>query len=278
VAPAETPDFVMDAKTDIKRRPPNRHMTEGSGHASDRSDLRVTGRTTAWMCQSSVSVASRRNKAALGEFGPFDMAEIFKKTPYIADLKPEGRYIAKHLFQAGGVPLLMKTLLDHGYLRGDCLTVAGRTIAETLKGAKLNPHRGVMRPADRSITTAGGVVGLKGSFAPEGAIVKVAGMLSNLKLTGPARRLDRAEDALEAVRERVGRPGTRDGDIDAVAGRHNAKLSDARLANRKTRWMPHATYQTSGALRKYARQIGTAVAGAVSHPGGAQETYCYANI
>ncbi len=110
------------------------------------------------------------------EFDLFDVAEIFKRTPYIADLKPGGRYVAKDMFEAGGVPLLMKTLLDHGYLHGDCLTVTGRTIAENLKSVKWNPDQDVVRPADKPLSATGGVVGLKGNLAPEGAIVKVAGM------------------------------------------------------------------------------------------------------
>ena len=110
------------------------------------------------------------------KFDLFDVAEIFKRTPYIADLKPGGRYVAKDMFEAGGIPLLMKTLLDHGYLHGDCLTVTGRTIAENLAQVAWNPDQDVVRPADRPITPTGGVVGLKGNLAPEGAIVKVAGM------------------------------------------------------------------------------------------------------
>src|SRR6202012_5942541 len=132
------------------------------------------------------------------KFDLFDVAEIFKKTPYIADLKPGGRYVAKDMFEAGGIPLLMKTLLDNGYLHGDCLTVTGRTIAENLANVKWNPHQDVVHPADKPITVTGGVVGLKGNLAPEGAIVKVAGM-ANLKFTGPARCFDREEDAFEAV-------------------------------------------------------------------------------
>ena len=140
------------------------------------------------------------------KFDLFDVAEIFKKTPYIADLKPGGRYVAKDMFEAGGIPLLMKTLLDHGYLHGDCMTVTGRTIAENLKSVKWNPHQDVVRPADKPITVTGGVVGLKGNLAPEGAIVKVAGM-SNLKFTGPARCFDREEDAFEAVQKRTYKEG-----------------------------------------------------------------------
>src|ERR1700676_2836743 len=92
------------------------------------------------------------------KFDLFDVAEIFKKTPYVADLKPGGRYVAKDMFEAGGIPLLMKTLLDNGFLHGDCLTVTGRTISENLKSVKWNPHQDVVRPADKPITVTGGVV------------------------------------------------------------------------------------------------------------------------
>ena len=110
------------------------------------------------------------------KFDLFDVAEVFKKTPYIADLKPGGRYVAKDMFEAGGVPLLMKTLLDHGFLHGDCMTVTGRTIAENLKSVKWNNDQDVVHPADKPMLPTGGVVGLKGNLAPDGAIVKVAGM------------------------------------------------------------------------------------------------------
>lgn len=281
------------------------------------------------------------------KFDLFDVAEIFKKTPYVADLKPGGRYVAKDMFEVGGIPLLMKTLLDHGHLHGDCLTVTGRTIAENLKSVKWNPHQDVVRSADKPITVTGGVVGLKGNLAPEGAIVKVAGM-SNLKFTGPARCFDREEDAFEAVQKKTykegevlviryegprGGPGMRemlsttaaltgqgmggkialitdgrfsgatrgfcighvgpeaaiggpiallqDGDvieIDAEAGELNVKLTEAELARRKTEWQPRKTNHTSGALWKYAQQVGSAVDGAVTHPGGAYEKQCYADI
>src|SRR5215475_9057138 len=281
------------------------------------------------------------------EFTLFDVAEVFKKTPYVADLKPAGRYVAKDMFEAGGIPLLMKTLLDHGHLHGDCLTVTGRTIAENLKSVKWNPHQDVVRPADKPITITGGVVGLRGNLAPEGAIVKVAGM-SNLRFSGPARCFDCEEDAFEAVQKRTykhgeviviryegprGGPGMRemlsttaaltgqgtsgkialitdgrfsgatrgfcighvgpeaaiggpiglieDGDvieIDAVAGTLNVKLTEKELAERKTKWRPRETNHTSGVLWKYAQQVGPAVAGAVTHPGGAHEKHCYADI
>ncbi|MFL5088539.1 MAG: dihydroxy-acid dehydratase [Xanthobacteraceae bacterium] len=139
-------------------------------------------------------------------FDLFDVAEVFKRTPYVADLKPGGRYVAKDLFEAGGVPLLMKTLLDHGYLHGDCMTVTGRTIAENMRAVKWNPDQDVVLPADKPLSPTGGVVGLKGNLAPEGAIVKIAG-LENLKFTGPARCFDCEEDAFEAVKNRTYREG-----------------------------------------------------------------------
>ncbi len=281
------------------------------------------------------------------EFDLFDVAEIFKKTPYIADLKPGGRYVAKDMFEAGGIPLLMKTLLDNGYLHGDCMTVTGRTIAENLKNVKWNPHQDVVRSADNPITLTGGVVGMKGNLAPDGAIVKVAGM-SVLKFTGPARCFDCEEDAFECVNNKTykegeviviryegpkGGPGMRemlqttaaltgqgmggkvalitdgrfsgatrgfcvghvgpeaavggpigliqDGDIielDAVNGTLDVKLTDAELAERKKAWKPRETRVGSGVLWKYAQQVGPAVKGAVTHPGGASEKFCYADI
>jgi dihydroxy-acid dehydratase len=140
------------------------------------------------------------------KFDLFDVAEILKKTPYIADLKPSGRYVAKDMFEAGGVPLLMKTLLDNGFLHGDCLTVTGRTIAENMKTVKWNPDQDVVYPADKPLLATGGVVGLKGNLAPDGAIVKVAGM-AGLRFSGPARCFDGEEACFEAVKNRVYREG-----------------------------------------------------------------------
>src|SRR5207253_871694 len=91
-------------------------------------------------------------------FDLFDVANIFKKTPYVADLKPSGRYVAKDVYEAGGIPLLMKTLLDHGFLHGDCLTVTGRSMAENLKRVKWNKDQDVVRPADKPLSVTGGVV------------------------------------------------------------------------------------------------------------------------
>ncbi|MEL6435941.1 MAG: dihydroxy-acid dehydratase, partial [Pseudomonadota bacterium] len=132
------------------------------------------------------------------EFDLFDVAEIFKRTPYIADLKPGGKYVAKDMFEAGGIPLLMKTLLDEGFLHGDCMTTTGRTLAENMEHVSWNPEQDVVYSAATPITETGGVVGLKGNLAPDGAIVKVAGM-KNLKFSGPARCFDNEEACFEAV-------------------------------------------------------------------------------
>ena len=135
------------------------------------------------------------------EFDLNDVCEIFRRTPYIADLKPGGRYVAKDLYEVGGVPVLMKTLLDGGYLHGDCLTVSGKTIAENLKDVTFPEEQDVVRPTSNPLSPTGGVVGLKGNLAPQGGIAKVAGM-SRLTFRGPARVFDREEDAFAAVQAR----------------------------------------------------------------------------
>ena len=135
------------------------------------------------------------------KFDIMDVAEIFKKTPYLADLKPGGKYVAKDMFEAGGVPMLLKTLLDGGFINGDCLTVTGKSMAENLKDVKFNENQNVMRPYNNPITKTGGVVGLKGNLAEGGAIVKVAGM-KRLNFKGRARCFDCEEDAFKAVKEK----------------------------------------------------------------------------
>ena len=132
------------------------------------------------------------------DFSLADVCEIFKSTPYIADLKPGGKYVAKDMFDIGGVPVLMKALLDAGFLHGDCMTVTGKTIAENLKDVVFPTDQDVIYPVSKAITPTGGVVGLRGTLAPEGAIVKVAGLKKH-QFTGPARCFDCEEDALEAV-------------------------------------------------------------------------------
>jgi dihydroxy-acid dehydratase len=135
------------------------------------------------------------------DFDLFNVAEIFKTTPYLADLKPGGKYVAKDMYEAGGVYMLMKTLLDANLLDGDCLTVTGKTLGENIDKISWNPDQKVIYSVADAITPTGGVVGLSGSLAPEGAIVKVAGM-ERLKFEGPARCFDSEEETFAAVKRR----------------------------------------------------------------------------
>jgi dihydroxy-acid dehydratase len=134
-------------------------------------------------------------------FDLFDVCEVFKSTPYFVDMKPGGRYVAKDLYEAGGVPRVMRMLLDAGLLHGDCMTATGRTVAENLEGIEGTPDGKVMVSIEKPLSKTGGVVGLKGNLAPEGAIVKVAGM-KKLTFEGPARVFECEEDAFEAVQRR----------------------------------------------------------------------------
>ena len=281
------------------------------------------------------------------EFDLFDVAEVFKRTPYIADLKPGGKYVAKDVYDIGGVPQILKTLLDGGYLHGDCITVTGKTMAANLENVKFNTEQRVVYPVTKPISPTGGVVGLKGSLAPEGAIVKVAGM-KKLQFRGPARVFDCEEDAFRAVSNREykdgevlviryegpkGGPGMRemlsttaalygqgagdkvalitdgrfsgatrgfcvghvgpeaavcgpialikDGDIiamDAGKGTLDLEVDAAELERRRKAWKLPANPYQSGALRKFADQVGPARKGAVTHAGGKAEVVCYADI
>jgi len=140
------------------------------------------------------------NEAGI-DFDIHAVGEIFKRTPYIADLKPGGKYVAKDLYDVGGVSIVLKELLDNGFLHGDCLTVTGKTIAENLAHVKLPASQDVVLPVKTPLSPTGGVVTLKGNLAPEGAIVKVAGM-KNLVFTGTARCFDSEEAAFVAVEKR----------------------------------------------------------------------------
>jgi len=140
------------------------------------------------------------------DFDLHKVAEIFRSTPYIADLKPGGRYVAKDLYEVGGVGIILKALLDAGYLHGDCITVTGKTLAENLEQVEFPTYQDVVRPVSNPLSPTGGVVGLRGNLAPEGAIVKVAGM-DNLRFSGPARVFDCEEDCFKAVEERSYREG-----------------------------------------------------------------------
>jgi dihydroxy-acid dehydratase len=145
------------------------------------------------------------NEAGI-KFDLFDVAKIFKRTPYLASLKPGGEYVAKDMWEAGGVPMLMRALLDGGFIHGDCITVTGKTIAENLSKVAFNPNQKVMRDVNNALAPTGGVVGLQGNLAPDGCIVKVAG-LKHQKHRGPARVFDCEEDAFAAVQARNYTPG-----------------------------------------------------------------------
>jgi dihydroxy-acid dehydratase len=281
------------------------------------------------------------------EFDLFDVAEIFKSTPYCADLKPGGQYVAKDMYEAGGAYMLMKSLLAEGLLHGDCMTVTGRTLGENIDEVTWNPDQKVIYDAKAPITPTGGVVGLRGSLAPDGAIVKVAGM-HRLQFEGPARCFDCEEDAFQAVEHRQikegevviiryegpkGGPGMRemlsttaalyglgmgekvalitdgrfsgatrgfcighvgpeaaeggpialveDGDIiriDAEVGTIDLLVDEGVLAARKAAWQPRVSDYGSGALWRYAQNVGPAYKGAVTHPGAAAERHVYADI
>lgn len=281
------------------------------------------------------------------DFDLHDVAQAFKSTPYIADLKPGGKYVAKDMHEAGGVYMLMKTMLSGGFLDGNCLTVTGKTLGENIDQVTWNPDQKVIYDVAAPITPTGGVVGLRGSLAPEGAIVKVAGM-ARLQFTGPARVFDCEEDAFAAVEARdiaegcvvviryegpKGGPGMRemlsttaalyglglgekvalitdgrfsgatrgfcighvgpeaaeggpiglveDDDIiriDAEAGTIDLDVADDVLAARRAAWAARTNDYQSGALWRYARNVGPAYKGAVTHPGASAETHVYADI
>lgn len=135
------------------------------------------------------------------DFDIHAVGEIFKRTPYLADLMPGGKYSAKDMYEVGGVQVILKTLLDGGFLHGDCLTVTGKTMAENLKNVKFPDGQDVVFPYNKPLRPEGGVVVLKGNLAPEGAIVKVAGM-KNLVFKGTALCFDCEEDAFAAVEKK----------------------------------------------------------------------------
>ena len=133
------------------------------------------------------------------DFDIMDVAKIFKETPYIADLKPGGKYLAKDLHDIGGVPIIMKALLDGGFLDGSCLTVTGKTLKENLSSINVDfDSQKIIFSTKNPISKTGGVVGLQGNLAPDGAIVKVAGLKSQ-KFVGKARCFDCEESAFDAV-------------------------------------------------------------------------------
>jgi dihydroxy-acid dehydratase len=140
------------------------------------------------------------NEAGI-DFDIHAFGEIAKRTPYIASMTPGGKYVMKDLHDIGGVPVIMKALLDGGYLHGDCLTVTGKTVAENLANFRVPTGQDVVRPTSNPYAPTGGQVVLTGNLAPQGAIVKVAGMQRS-RFEGTALCFDCEEDAFAAVEAR----------------------------------------------------------------------------
>jgi dihydroxy-acid dehydratase len=284
------------------------------------------------------------------DFDLEDVCDIFRDTPYFVDLKPGGQYVAKDLFEAGGIPIVMRELGRAGLLHEECMTVSGRTIGEEVDRVAGEADGKVIYPIENPISKTGGVVGLKGNLAPDGAIVKIAGMTEEETVfAGPAHVFECEEDAFEAVQKRTykegevlvirnegpsGGPGMRemlattaalsgqgmgkkvalitdgrfsgatrgfcvghvgpeaahcgpialvkDGDmitLDAHKGEISIDVSDEEMAKRKAEWKgPRDTIYSSGALWKYAQQVGPTKQGAVTHPGAKMEKHIYADL
>jgi dihydroxy-acid dehydratase len=142
------------------------------------------------------------------DFDIFEVGKIFKKTPYIADMKPGGKYVAKDLFDVGGVQMVLKVLLDAGYIHGDCMTVTGKTMAENLADIKFNKDQDVVYLPEKPLSPTGGVVTLKGNLAEDGAVVKIAGMQNDsLIFTGSALCFDSEELCFKAVEQKKYKEG-----------------------------------------------------------------------
>jgi len=268
-------------------------------------------------------------------FGFDDVARVFARTPLIADLQPGGRYLARDLHHAGGVPAVLRALLDGGCLHGDCLALSGRTLRQELKRAP-GPDGEVLRPCSRALYPSGGLVVLKGNLCPDGALIKIAG-LESLVFEGPARVFECEEDAALAVKSRRYRPGevlvirnegpkggpgmremlgitallygqgmgervalltdgrfsgatrgmmigyaspeaatggpialVKNGDairIDARARSVELEIPASEIRRRRAAWKPRRGERLAGALEKYARLVGPANLGAVTHSG-----------
>ncbi len=286
------------------------------------------------------------NEAGI-DFDLFDVADIMRDTPYFVDLRPGGKYVAKDLYEVGGVPVVLKELMKIGLIHEDCITASGRSIGEELSEIKGEADGTVIYAAATPITKTGGVVGLKGNLAPDGAIVKVAGMTPEEQVfTGPARVFECEEDAFAAVKAReyqegevivirnegpAGGPGMREmlsttaalsgqgmgkkvalitdgrfsgatrgfcvghvgpeaahggpiallrnGDVitlNAITGELSVALSDAELTARRADWKgPRPTQYATGAIYKFAKLVGGARFGAITHPGARAERHVY---
>jgi len=341
----ERDDFALKAGRAVMRlleidlRP--RHIVTRKSFENAAMVVAATGGST----NAALHLPAMANEAGI-MFDLFDVAEIFKKTPYIASMKPGGKYVAKDMWEAGGMPMLMRALLDAGLLHGDQMTVTGKTIAENIAELNFDSTQKVIVPVSKALAPSGGVVGLKGNLAPDGAIVKIAG-LKHIKHKGPARVFDCEEDCFDFVQARRyregdvlvirwegprGGPGMRemlsttaalygqgvenialitdgrfsggtrglcvghvgpeaadagpigllkDGDIitiDAERGELSVALSDAELAERKKAFRPKPPAFKTGALARFAKNVGPARYGAVTTPGADQEVRCYADI
>ena len=138
------------------------------------------------------------------EFYLEDVCEIFRDTPYFVDMKPGGAYVAKDLYDAGGVPVVMNELRKAGLIHEDCMTATGYSMGEVLDQVTREADGKVIHSVANPISKTGGVVGLKGNLAPEGAIVKIAGMSEeDIVFTGPALVFECEQDAFEAVQNRA---------------------------------------------------------------------------
>ena len=263
-----------------------------------------------------------------------DIERISNRTPTIADLKPGGRYVALDVYRVGGIPVILKVLLDNGLIHGDCLTVTGKTMRENLKEVKLPGDQDVVLPVDKALSRHGGLKILKGNLAPEGCVIKTTGV-KKLKHRGPAKCFDCEEDAMKAVQELKIKPGDvvivryegpkggpgmremlavtaaiagqglgydvclitdgrfsggtrglcighvgpeaqvggpigllRDGDmvrVDAELGTIDAELTEEEWTARRASWKPRDNGYDRGALAKYAKLVGPACHGAVTH-------------
>ncbi|MEN3289618.1 MAG: dihydroxy-acid dehydratase [Bradyrhizobium sp.] len=267
-----------------------------------------------------------------------DVGEVFARTPLIGNLRPGGKYTAKDVYDIGGAAVVIRTLVESGHIDGSCLTISGRTLAEEYGDANA-PDGEIVFNTSKPIMADGGVAVLKGNLAPDGAVIKVAG-LKRLVFEGTARVFEDEEACVAAVRARnyqagevliirnegpVGGPGmremlgvtaliygqgmgekvalitdgrfsgatrgmcigyvapeafiggplalVRDGDrirIDAKARRLDVLLDDKELAARRTAWSPRPPRHRAGALAKYAKLVGQAPLGAVTHEGPAE--------
>ncbi len=267
-----------------------------------------------------------------------DVAEVFARTPLIANLQPGGKYLAIDLHRVGGVSVVLKALLDAGHLHGDSLALSGRTLAQELAQVGV-PDGDVVQSCAHALLATGGVVVLKGNLAPEGALIKVAGLKSSI-FEGPARVFECEEDAFAAVTARAyaagdvlvirnegprGGPGMRemlgvtalvygqgmgekvalltdgrfsgatrglmvgyigpeaalggaiallqDGDRIRIDGERRTLqwlADDAEIARRRAAWKPRASERLAGVLEKYAKLVGPAHLGAVTHSGAVE--------